>query len=79
MAGGQKKRPFPERHRCVRCPSLIYFAYLVKKFNLKIRPHSGPGASRQKSGLVSWFRKVFGGAGILPVWVHRLKTCATKV
>jgi hypothetical protein len=36
MAGGQKKRPFPERHRGVRCPSLIYFAYLVKKFNLKI-------------------------------------------
>jgi hypothetical protein len=33
MAGGQKKRPFPERHRSVRCPSLIYFAYLGKKFN----------------------------------------------
>jgi len=24
------------------------------------------------------FRKVFGGAGILPERVHRLKTCATK-
>jgi hypothetical protein len=25
------------------------------------------------------FRKVLGGTGILPVRVHRLKTCATKV
>jgi hypothetical protein len=24
------------------------------------------------------FQKVFGGTGILPVRVHRLKTCATK-
>lgn len=49
MAGGQKKRPFPERHRRVRCPSVIYFAYLVKKFNLKILASSGPGASWPKS------------------------------
>jgi hypothetical protein len=47
MAGGQKKRPFPERHRHARCPSPIYFAYLVKKFNLKILAASGPGTNRQ--------------------------------
>ena len=40
MPRGQKKRPFSERHRYVRCPSVIYFAYLVKKFNLKILPAS---------------------------------------
>jgi hypothetical protein len=36
MPRGQKKRPFAERQRDVNYSSPIYFAYLVKKFNLKI-------------------------------------------
>jgi hypothetical protein len=30
------------------------------------------------SRTIDLFRKVFGGTGILPVRVHRLKTCATN-
>jgi hypothetical protein len=47
-AGGQKKRPIPERRRRVTCHSLIYFAYLVKKFNLKILTPPWPGVQPAK-------------------------------
>ena len=30
------------------------------------------------NGLKLWSEKYFGGTGILPVRVHRLKTCATN-
>jgi hypothetical protein len=45
-ANGQKKRPVPERLRHARCPACLYFAYLVKKFNLKILVTLLPGALR---------------------------------
>ena len=47
-AGGQKKRSVPERHCRVTCHSLIYFAYLVKKFNLKILTPPLPGGQPAK-------------------------------
>ena len=45
---------------------------------IQILPLGGHGLSINRVVLVL-LRKVFGGTGILPVRVHRLKTCATKV
>jgi len=39
----------------------------------------GQPVKRKAHKAQNLLRKVFGGTGILPVWVHRLKTCATKV
>jgi hypothetical protein len=41
--------PVPKRHRHVRHRVLMYFAYLGKKFNLKILNLPLPGAGRLKS------------------------------
>jgi hypothetical protein len=59
-APGQKKRPVSEGQGDVRSPLVIYCAYLVKKFNLKIRtlpfsesgwPKSNPQAVTPPDGI----------------------------